>query len=76
MMPAPYASPKCGNEAGETTSISVPASRRRSTASATKRPAVSASERGYDVARTTTFTRSRCRRPKTTGSASASIARA
>ena len=57
-MPAPYARPKCGNDAGETTSISVPAARSRSTASATNRPAVSVSERGYDVARTTTFTRS------------------
>src|SRR3954469_3521578 len=56
-IPCPYASPKCLNDAGETTSTSTPRPRTCSTASATKRPAGSSGERGYDVVSTTTFTR-------------------
>ena len=56
-MPCPYASPKCRNEAGETTSTSTPAARRCSTASRTNAPATSSGPRGYDVVRTTTFIR-------------------
>ena len=55
-IPWPYASPKCRNDAGETTSTSTPRSRTCSTASATKRPATSAGPRGYDVVRTRTRT--------------------
>ena len=56
-MPCPYASPKCRNDAGETTSTSTPAARRCSTASRTNAPATSSGPRGYDVVRTTTFIR-------------------
>ena len=55
--PWPYAIPKWWKESGETTSTVSPATRSRSTASATKRPTTSSGERGYDVVRTTTFTR-------------------
>ena len=55
-MPAPYASPKCRNPAGDTTSTSIPRARRRSTASAMNRPATSPGARGYDVVRSATFT--------------------
>src|SRR5207253_2545939 len=54
--PAPYAMPKCRNDAGDTTSTSTPRARNRSTASATKRPAGSTGERGYEVVRTATLT--------------------
>src|SRR5204863_3507597 len=50
---------KCRNSAGETTATSTPRARTCSTASATKRPAGSSAERGYDVVKTTTFTRTR-----------------
>ena len=53
-IPEPYASPKCGKSAGDTTSTSSPRPRSRSTASAMKRPATSPGSRGYDVVRTTT----------------------
>ena len=56
-IPCPYARPKCRNDAGETTSTSTPRARTCSTASATKRPAGSSGERGYEVVRTGTFTR-------------------
>ena len=45
-MPAPKAIPKWRNDAGDTTSTSTSRARRRSTASATKRPAASPSNRG------------------------------
>src|SRR5581483_7299541 len=59
--------PKCGNDAGETTSTSCPAARSASTWSATKRPATSPAPRGYEVARTQILTQQRgpkasCRR--------------
>ena len=41
--------------------LSTPRARSRSTASATNRPAASPAKRGYDVVRTTTFTRARAR---------------